>query len=156
MRLLLKYSLAAFLILLISCSSSKETSHEDIKGLPYDPPGSTVTTNKTITPQHKRTFLFSKSNLYISNEFTGSRLNDCYQEDDSTFVAVIEPENSPINNSAWYAFKVWSNGERKINLKIVYKDGTQRYVPKLSYDGDNWTPIDSNLCFNDRLKEWGI
>lgn len=155
MRLLLKYALAAFLVLVISCSSSREISHEDIKGLPYDPPGSTVTTNKTITPQHKRTFLFSESRLYVSNEFTGSRLNDCYQEDDSTFVALIEPENSPINNSACYAFKVWSNKERKINLKIVYKDGSQRYVPKLSYDGDNWAPIDSNFYFNDTAKGVG-
>jgi len=155
MRSLLKYSLAALLVLVISCTSSKEISHEDIKGLPYDPPGSTVTTNKTIYPQYKRTFLFSGSNLYVSNEFTGSRLNDCYQENDSTLVAAIEPENSPINNSAWYAFKVWSNKEKKINLKIIYKDGSQRYVPKLSYDGDNWTPIDSNLYFNDTAKGIG-
>ena len=117
--------------------------------MPYDPPGSNVTTDKTIYPQHKRTYLFSGSKLYVSNEFTGSRLNDCYQEDDSTFVVLIEPENSPINNSAWYAFKVWSNIERKINLKIVYKNGSQRYVPKLSYNSDAWTPIDSNFYSND-------
>jgi len=155
MRSLLQYSIIALLVLIIGCASSKEISHEEIKGLPYDPPGSTVTTDKTIYPQHKRTYLFSGSKLYVSNEFTGSRLNDCYQEDDSTFVVLIEPENSPINNSAWYAFKVWSNIERKINLKIVYKNGSHRYVPKLSYNSDAWTPIDSNFYSNDTAKGVG-
>jgi predicted deacylase len=130
------------------CSSSKD----QIQGLPYDPPGSTITTNKTIYPQHKRTFLFNGKKLYVSNEFTGSRLNDFYQENDTTFVAVIEPENSPINNSAWYAFKIWSEKDGEINLKILYKDGSHRYIPKLSYDGKNWTPIESNFYFNDTSK----
>lgn len=152
MRFLSLHLITTILFLIFGCSSTKETSQEKIKGLSYDPPGSTITTNKTIYPQHKRTFLFSGSKLYVSNEFTGSRLNDFYQEDDSTFIAVIEPENSPINNSAWYAFKIWSENGRKINLKIIYKDGSHRYVPKLSYDGKSWRPVDSNYYFNDTSK----
>ena len=152
MRSLSLHLITTILFLIFGCSSTKETSQEEIKGLPYDPPGSTVTTNKTIYPQHKRTFLFSGSKLYVSNEFPGSRLNDFYQEDDSTFIAVIEPENSPINNSAWYSFKIWSEMDREINLKILYKDGSHRYIPKLSYDGNNWRPIDTNYYFNDTSK----
>ena len=152
MRFLSPHLITTILFLILGCSSTKETSQEKIKGLPYDPSGSTITTNKTIYPQHKRTFLFSGSKLYVSNEFTGSRLNDFYQENDSTFIAVIEPENSPINNSAWYSFKIWSEKNREINLKILYKDGSHRYVPKLSYDGKYWRPIDSNFYFNDTSK----
>lgn len=143
------------LLLLAGCSSSTETTQEELKGLAYDPPGSTITTNKITYSQHKRTFLFGSKKLYVSNEFTGSRLNDFYQDNDSTFIGVIEPENSPINNSAWYAFKIWADEPAKINLQLKYKDGSQRYVPKLSRDGDTWKPIDSSLYFNDTSKGIG-
>ena len=142
-------------LILAGCSSSTETTQEEIKGLSYDPPGSTITTNKTIFSQHKRTFLISSKKLYVSNEFTGSRLNDFYQQDDSTFIGVIEPENAPINNSAWYAFKIWAEKPIDINLILTYKDGSQRYAPKLSRDGVRWTPIDSTYYFNDTSKGTG-
>lgn len=148
------YFINAAIIFLAGCSSVKETSQE-IQGLPYDPPGSTVTTNKTTYPQHKRTFQFSDDKLFVSNEFTGSRLNDFYKENDSTFIAVIEPENAPINNSAWYCFKIWSDVEKKVNLKIIYKDGSQRYIPKLSKDGIHWKPIGPTKYFNDTAQGVG-
>ena len=77
-----------FTVLLVSnCSAPEKT----ITALPYDPPGAIVTTDKEISPQHYRTFFFSRSGVFASNEFEGSRLNDFYQTDDSTFVAEIEP-----------------------------------------------------------------
>jgi murein tripeptide amidase MpaA len=137
----------SFLILLslISCSSSEKT----ITPLPYDPPGVTITTDKEIFPQYYRTISFSRSGVFVSNEFEGARLNDFYQVDESTYTAVILPENTPINDSPWYAFKLWSINEKNIKLNFTYKDGTHRYKPKISYDGKNWRLYDTTKVFVD-------
>ena len=133
------------LLIISKCSTPEKT----ITALPYDPPGAIVTTNKEITLQHYRTISFSKSGVFASNEFEGARLNDFYQVDDSTFVVEIEPENAPINNSAWYAFKLWSKEEKDIIIKLNYKDGSHRYRPKLSNDGINWQLLDTTLIIID-------
>ena len=137
----------AGIILLSGCKSE-----EEIKGLAYDPPGATITTDKPIFLQPKRTFYFSKSKLYVSNEFEGARLNDLYLVNDSTYTAIIEPENAPTNNSAWYAFKIWSVKPQDIYINLTYKDGTHRYIPKISYDGSVWTSIDTTLIETDTSK----
>jgi len=125
----------------------------DIKGLAYDPPGATITTNKEISPQHKRTFLFSNTGVYASNEFEGARLNDFYQVNDSVYTAVISAENAPINNSAWYAFKLWAVEQQDITLNLSYNDGTHRYIPKISYDRIQWTAFDTTLIEIDTSKK---
>jgi hypothetical protein len=126
----------------------------DIKGLAYDPPGVTITTNKKISPQHKRTFLFSNTGVYVSNEFEGARLNDFYQDNDSVYTAVISPENAPINNSAWYSFQLWADKQQDITLNLSYNDGTHRYIPKISYDRIQWTAFDSTLIEIDTSKRF--
>jgi hypothetical protein len=127
---------------------------DEIKGLAYDPPGATITTNKDISSQHKRTFLFSNTGVYASNEFEGARLNDFYQVNDSVYTAVISPENVPINNSAWYSFKLWADKKQDITLNLSYNDGTHRYIPKLSYDRINWIAFDTTLIAIDTSKEF--
>jgi len=137
-----------FFLVILNCSAPEKT----ITALPYDPPGAIVTTDKEITPQYYRTISFSSSGVFASNEFEGARLNDFYQLDESTYVAEIKPENAPINNSAWYAFKLWSNAEKDIILKLKYTDGSHRYKPKISKDGMNWELLDTNLISTDSLK----
>lgn len=136
------YNKIAFtLLLLTACSSQKET----VTPIYYDPPGATITTDKEITPQHYRTISFSNTGVSVSNEFEGARLNDFYQVNETTYTAVIKPENGPVNNSAWYAFKIYSMGKKDITLNLNYKDGTHRYRPKISYDGINWEVYDTTL-----------
>jgi cytosolic carboxypeptidase protein 6 len=126
------------------CSDKQVTT----KGLPYDPEGSTITTDKEITPHHKRTFFFSGSGLYVSNEFTGSRLNDFFRVNDTLYHAVIKPENAPVNNSPWFAFKIWSESPQKITIKLIYENGKHRYHPKISSDGINWKPLSEERYIN--------
>jgi len=128
-----------FLLLLIGCKSKEE----NITALPYDPPGATITTDKEISLQHKRTISFTATGIFVSNEFPGARLNDFYQLNDTTYTAVIEPENAPINDSPWYSFKIWSKQNQNITLNLTYKNGTHRYKPKLSYDGKEWQLLDT-------------
>lgn len=133
-------------LLVGSCSSS-----EDFTGFSYDPEGVTVTTDKEIQTQHKRVIGVDERRIWISNEFKGARMNDFYQVNDSLYRVVIKPENHPINESPWYAFKIWSDTTKSINLELVYEHADHRYIPKLSTNGTQWKRIDSTNYESDTL-----
>ncbi len=82
--------------------------------------------------------------IYMSNEFEGARLNGVARTNDTLITVLITAENSPINMSPWYAFKLWSDDPREIYIKLTYpKDASHRYHPKVSPDGMNWLALDS-------------
>jgi predicted deacylase len=74
----------------------------------------------------------------FDTDFSMGALASCEQLSAHTYKLIIEPENTPINNSAWYAFKVSSTTEQSIDVTLEYKDGKHRYPPKFSYDGERW------------------
>ena len=81
----------------------------------------------------------------ISNQFDGARLNGTALTGSNEVSVLITPENTPINDSPWYAFKIWSDSPQNIQLKITYSAGySHRYYPKLSRDGKNWVAVDSS------------
>ncbi|MEM6379309.1 MAG: M14 family zinc carboxypeptidase, partial [Bacteroidota bacterium] len=80
--------------------------------------------------------------IYASNEFDGARLNGAVLSGDTLITVLITPENTPINPSPWYAFKLWSTEKRDIQLKMTYLNGAfHRYYPKISSDGKNWEKV---------------
>ena len=96
-----------------------------------------------IQKQQIGTFELGDS-IFATNDFTGARLNGIVRSNDTLITALITAENTPINPSPWYAFKVWSKTAREMYLKITYQEGANhRYYPKLSSDGLNWTNLDS-------------
>src|SRR5699024_12275600 len=107
-----------------------------------DPEGTTNTTDKEIELQPKRTIGINKDGVWISNEFNGARMNDFYKVSDSLYRVVIEPERHPVNNSPWYAFKIWSDTAKTVRVQLSYKHGQHRYTPNLSRDGQHWHSID--------------
>lgn len=130
--------LCSLLILLISCKSTEEFS-----GFSYDPPDVTNTTDKELSPQYKRVIGAGSPTVWVSNMFEGARLNDFYSKNDSLFEVYIRPENAPINNSPWYAFKIWSDTLRSAKIRIKYQDAIHRYVPKL-HSPDNTGSVTLN------------
>lgn len=128
--------LSAIFLTVASCRSS-----EKFTGFSYDPKGATITTDKETQPQYKRIIGVDQRSIWVSNEFSGARMNDFYQVNDSLYRVVIEPENHPVNNSPWYAFKIWSDSNRSINLQLSYRHGDHRYIPKLSSNGKSWNRI---------------
>lgn len=96
------------------------------------------TKDHPILIQMKKNF-GTHGGVYADNKFDGARLNDFIQLSKDTFAAIIEPENKPINSSPWYSFRIWTDEERDIVLKLDYTGYGHRYVPKLSVDGKNWT-----------------
>lgn len=88
-----------------------------------------------IQLQYKGIFDLGKG-VFISNEIEGARLNGVARSNDSLITVLIAPENTPINVSPWFAFKIWSETESKIHIKLTYPENAgHRYFPKLSLDG---------------------
>jgi len=107
------------------------------------PPVLGISETRPIVDLHRRTIGFLDAGVWISNELEGGRVSDAWQEDDSRFVVHLRPENAPVNNSAWYAFKVWSRDPRTIEVRLSYEDGQHRYWPEVRRAGESWTTLDS-------------
>lgn len=134
-----KFLILTFLsILLVSaCKSTKEFT-----GFSYDPPNVTDTTDREINPQKNRVIGIGSPKVWISNEFEGARVNDFYQSPDGAFQVDILPENAPINNSPWFAFKIWSEQPQTVQLRLAYPTSRNRYIPKITDENGTPMPID--------------
>lgn len=134
-------SLLTILLLCMSVSAGCSSSPPPPEGFSYDPPGSTVTTDKPIVHPERRTDWLSGNGIGISTAFDGARVVDAELIGDSVVHIHIAPENAPINNSAWFAFSIWAETPREIDLYLQYEAGDHRYVPKTSRDGYRWEPL---------------
>lgn len=89
--------------------------------------------------------LYYIGEVFADNNFEGARLDGFVCTSDSLYVGIIKPETIPVNNSPWYAFRVWSSSCKKIDLRLDISDGfVNRYLPKVSYDGITWHPLGSS------------
>jgi len=107
------------------------------------------TTTKAIEFQIKKTYTLEGMGVHASNEFDGARLNGFEKMNDSTALVIVNPENQPINKSAYYAFSTWSDTPKAVYFKFQYPEGhSHRYFPKLK-KGEQWTQIDSSQVFRE-------
>ena len=135
------YYLFIICIILWSCAP------KDTQWKGQDPIQKVSTLTRPVQFQLKKTFDLGNG-IFCSNDFDGARLNGVVLTGDTLITVLITPENTPINSSPWYAFKVWSETKKDIRLKITYNEGVgHRYYPKLSFDGKNWTDLDSANYF---------
>lgn len=104
------------------------------------PRTATITTNRVVHLPKRHTFSFPQTGVFVSNDFEGARLNKIVRTGDS-YTAEISPENIPVNDSAWYAFKIWSRKQQTIEVHLTYTYSTHRYVPKISSDRIHWTAL---------------
>lgn len=114
----------------------------------------TILGGTTVTVQEPRTWTFDRSGVTFHNRFPGARLNDCTQVGPTAFRILIQPENSPINDSAWYAFEVSAEQTKTISITLAYENGQHRYRPKVSTDGISWTELArSDWTHDDKTNE---
>ncbi len=107
----------------------------------FDFPQPVDTSDRPVEMQQRT--VWQAGGIFACNRFDGARLNDFELLDDSTWQATIRPENTPINMSPWYAFRLWSDSLRSIRLRLHYEHGRHRYHPKLSLNGRFWVALDS-------------
>lgn len=129
-----------FLHFLVSCSPSEIVAQSVLKEVYF--PKDVNTTSRTISFQNKQMFKLSDIGVYASNEFHGARLNAFEKLNDSTVAISINPENEPINNSAYYSFLIWSKDKKEIYLKFEYPSKYKhRYVPKIKRVNSGWEQL---------------
>ncbi|MDT0539513.1 MULTISPECIES: M14 family metallopeptidase [Croceitalea] len=146
MKLFFSY-LFFFTILLTACKSTEKPVATEIKketgyqGQPKSPVVPTV--DKPVQKQWKGNWAFNDSTTFFTNDFEGARLNGVAYDGNDHYTIWITAENTPINVSPWYAFKVWTKKPREITVKLAYQDSRSRYFPKISADGIHFKAIDS-------------
>lgn len=103
------------------------------------------TVSRPVQKQWKGIFSQPGDDVFFRNDFECARLNGLVKSNDSTYTLLITSENTPVNESPWYAFKVWSKKPKHITVKLTYQQGVKhRYAPKFSHDGKAWSlPSDS-------------
>lgn len=147
MKLFFKY-LLLFVILFSACKSTEKkianTPEKKVgyQGQPKSPVVPTV--DKPVQKQWKGNWVFNDSTTFFTNNFEGARLNAVADDGNDHYTIWITAENTPINVSPWYAFKIWTDNPRKITLKLSYQNSRSRYYPKISVDGLNFKAIDSS------------
>lgn len=120
----MKYFIFLGLLMMLGCSDQKSKTE----------------TTALSAGEEKKTFNIGA--VYADNKFKGARLNDFIKINDTTYQALISAESTPINNSPWFSFRIWSEKNKRITLEIVYTEGYKhRYIPKLSGDGISWKPL---------------
>lgn len=135
----MKYLLILVALFLFSCKGAQAlTASKHAYAQPVD------TTKRPISDQKKD--VYHLKDLSVRNDFPAARMNSIIQDNDSTYTVSIWPENYPINPSPWFAFKVWAEKDREVYINLEYSNGAKhRYSPKLSWDGEHWTLLDSSL-----------
>lgn len=84
--------------------------------------------------------------IKFNNDFPGASsdkmIHSCsINSSGNNIKLTLQPENSPINDSPWYAFQLSSDEDRTVRISIEVKKGHNRYPPKISENGINWRPI---------------
>lgn len=128
----MRYSLLILATFLFASCKKPEFNMTRIQEFP-DP---VDTRTVPIILQEKKSWNFKE--VSFSNQFSGARLNGVEQVNDSTYHIKIEPENSPINPSPWYAFKAWSSTAKNVYVTFDYGSVKHRYHPKISSDAKQW------------------
>jgi hypothetical protein len=131
---MMKLALICLFFMIFGCSTYKEVS--------FITPVDTAT--KKIENQKKTIYSIDDIGVFASNKFDGARLNGFEKVNDSTVKVIIKPENTPINNSAYYSFKIWSKKEKSIYIQFDYPEGFKhRYMPKIKTNSANWKQINN-------------
>lgn len=109
------------------------------------------TQSKRIEYQRKRVTKLANG-VSVSNDFSGARMNKAELVHD-TVVITISAENYPINESPWYAFKIWADTNINLPLRLIYIKEKHRYYPKISDDGVVWRLLPQEQFHNGEIEQ---
>ena len=142
MSIRISWLFISLILCLISCKHTEPVAEKTgYQGQGPNPLVSTLT--KPVQKQWKGIWAFKDSTIFFSNDFDGARLNGVAYDGDNHFSLWFTAENTPINPSPWYGFKIWTNSSQEVVLKFTYQGSRNRYYPKVSRDGLHFSPIDS-------------
>lgn len=136
------FVLSLLAITIFACKTTK--SIEKKTGFQGQGPTPLVSTKtKPIQKQWKGIWAFQDSTVFFSNQFDGGRLNGVAHDSLDHYTLWVTAENTPINPSPWYGFKVWSKTPKEVTIKFIYQESRSRYYPKISNNGLDFKSLDS-------------
>ena len=123
------------LTLLASCGINPAT---------YDFPRPVDTTSRPVRPNPGHDWS-APGGWSVSTRFPGGKLDSLVaHHPDGAIHVWTKPENTPINVSPWYAFRIAGERDTTVAVTLHYPDdGYHRYRPKLSTNLITWAPVDS-------------
>jgi len=80
----------------------------------------------------------AKGKVSLTANFSAGRMDECKRVNENEFFITLVPENTPINSSPWYAFKVQAKQAADIVITMKVRGDQHRYPPKISRDGKSW------------------
>ena len=80
----------------------------------------------------------------VDADFAAANMASCEVLDSSAIEILLQPENTPINASPWYAVRLTPAKAGNVRLVLQYEEHAHRYKPKISYDGTTWTVLPEN------------
>jgi hypothetical protein len=106
---------------------------------------SCAVTPQTPAPTPDKPDAFCQNEIAaIYTNFPAARANKCEIFSPSNVTLTIDPENKPINGSAWYAFKIDPKNTGTLRVTLKYSHSKHRYPPKISHDGVKWDVLNSS------------
>ncbi|TMP79457.1 zinc carboxypeptidase [Pseudoalteromonas phenolica] len=72
--------------------------------------------------------------ITIDTQFATARIGHCEQINDKHIQLTLLPENTPINNSPWFGFKISAKEQKQVKISIKADGGKMRYSPKVFKD----------------------
>ena len=97
-----------------------------------------------ITPETSSTStaLCDTGDVRLIADFPTARMDECQRTGEAEFTVTLKPENTPINSSPWYAFKVEADKPTQVKVTMQVEGKPHRYLPKQSRDLSNWSLVD--------------
>ena len=81
----------------------------------------------------------------LTSDFAAGRMDECIRTGENEYLITLVPENTPINSSPWYAFKIQAEQITDIIITMKVQGDKHRYPPKISRDGKSWQLQDYQL-----------
>ena len=139
------FNLLLFPVVLFFCSCKNVEPITEKSGYQGQGPTAVVsTTTRPVQKQWKGTWALKDSTVFFSNQFDGARLNGVVHDEKNHYTLWFTAENTPVNPSPWYGFKIWSTISQEVILRLTYQDSRNRYYPKISRDGQYFKVLDSS------------
>jgi len=101
--------------------------------------------SSTQNDQSKNAQTCSIGVVRITSSFAAARMDECTRVANNEYVITLVPENTPINSSPWYAFKIQADQATDIKVTMRVRGDEHRYPPKISRDGHSWQNLEHQL-----------
>ncbi|MEL6415249.1 MAG: M14 family metallopeptidase [Pseudomonadota bacterium] len=77
----------------------------------------------------------------VDADFSAANMASCKVLNETSIEILLQPEDTPINPSPWYAVRLTPNQAGSVQLVLQYEEHPHRYKPKVSSDRAAWNVL---------------